>query len=317
MKGSERLFYIVSLLKSNKKLKAIDIATICAVTERQIYRDLNMLSSMGVPLYFEKDGYKLLSEAFLPSLNFSLDEILAVKLGLAQPALESIENLKKAINTAQAKIESVLNPELSQKLKSLDKKIVISSKDYKTEELNTKIFSRLEEAAAKFFVIEIKYHALSTNKITKRVVEPYGIVYIKNFWYLVGWCRSRREYRTFRINRIKEIKNLNQNFAVPENFTIEEYFSDSWGIYRGKKIKVKVSFSPKISRLLKETKYHPSQKVKLLKDNSAVLEVTVAGLDEITGWLLSFGENVKVLEPDELKDKMRNLASTIIKFYSH
>lgn len=315
MKGVERLFYLVNLLRSDKKLKAKSIASLCGVTERQIYRDLNLLSSMGIPLYFEKDGYKLLSEAFLPSLNFSLEEALAIKLGLSQPALASMENLKEAVKTASVKLESILNPELSKKLKNLDKKIVFFVKNHEVEKLNTKIFSQIEEAVANSCVIEIEYYALSTKETTKRIIEPYGITFKKNFWYLIGHCQSRGECRTFRINRITKIRSLNKNFTIPRDFSLEEYFLDSWELYRGEKTKIKIKFSPKVSCMLREVKYHPNQKVTFLKDNSAILEIEVAGLDEIASWLLSFGGNIKVLEPLNLKEKILKSALAITRLY--
>ncbi|MFH0930314.1 MAG: HTH domain-containing protein, partial [Candidatus Zixiibacteriota bacterium] len=81
MGKADRLLLILNLIRSRRNLRAKDLALECGVSERTIFRDINAISSANIPIYFE-NGYKFLTDAFLPPLNFSLDEYLVLYLGL-------------------------------------------------------------------------------------------------------------------------------------------------------------------------------------------------------------------------------------------
>ncbi len=98
---------ILNLIRARKNLSAKDLARECGVSERTIFRDINAISEANVPIYYD-NGYKFLTNAFLPPLNLSLDEHLALFVGLNTENPNSHAALKSAGKTALAKIESLL-----------------------------------------------------------------------------------------------------------------------------------------------------------------------------------------------------------------
>jgi len=102
-----RLLLILNLIRARKNLSAKDLARECGVSERTIYRDINAISEANIPIYYD-NGYKYLTNAFLPPLNLSLDENLALYMGLNSEDVNSQAALKSAGKTALAKIESLL-----------------------------------------------------------------------------------------------------------------------------------------------------------------------------------------------------------------
>jgi len=107
MGKSGRLLLILNLIRARKNLSARELAKECGVSERTIYRDINAISEAHIPIYYD-NGYKFLTNAFLPPLNLSLDEHLALYVGLNSGNPNSHAALKSAGKTALAKIESLL-----------------------------------------------------------------------------------------------------------------------------------------------------------------------------------------------------------------
>jgi len=108
MSKIDRLLFILNLIRSRRNLKARDLAKECGVSERTIYRDINAISSANVPIFYE-NGYKFLSDTFLPPVNLSLDEYIAICLGLNSGVINSKPVLKLAGRRALAKLEAIMS----------------------------------------------------------------------------------------------------------------------------------------------------------------------------------------------------------------
>ena len=122
MKKAHRLLFILNLIRSRRNLKARDLAKECEVSERTIYRDINAISEANIPIYYD-NGYKFLTNAFLPPLNLSLDEHLALFVGLNSENPNSHAALKSAGKTALAKVESLISENIKHDYLKLKEKI--------------------------------------------------------------------------------------------------------------------------------------------------------------------------------------------------
>jgi proteasome accessory factor B len=102
-------------------------------------------------------------------------------------------------------------------------------------------------------------------------------------------------------------------FGRPADFSISNHLSDSFGVFKGKaKHRVLIRFDAFAARLVSERQWHPSQKIKRLADGEIELSMTLGGLEEIERWVLSWGEHATVLEPSELKRRIRRVAEAIL-----
>jgi len=106
-----------------------------------------------------------------------------------------------------------------------------------------------------------------------------------------------------------------QRFIPPDDFDLDEYMRDSFGVMHTDVERVVIKFDPSLERYLKENIWHPSQAFKKDKDGSVVLTMEVGGLVEVMSWVLGFGRQAEVLAPAHLRQAVaEELAATMGKY---
>jgi predicted DNA-binding transcriptional regulator YafY len=312
MSKYDRLLLILNLLRARRNLRVSDLANECEVSERTIYRDIISLSSANIPIYFE-NGYKMLTDAFLPPLNLNLEEYLCLKLALSSSLIKHRpwKNTSKAV---LAKIDASLSKGLKEQVGAIDIQPKIDSKTTFDFSKSTLIFKLLEQAISEKVSSRISYDSLESGK-SEREVDPYALVFRRHAWYLIGFCHKRKEVRIFRINRIEKITLLSRNFVWPIDFSVEKFFASSWEVYQGAPTEAKIKFWGKAAKVILSGTHHPDEKITKQRDGSILYSLTVNGIEEISRWVLEFGENAVVLEPEELKEKITQTSRGILKNY--
>jgi len=190
MSKADRLLLILNLIRARGNLKVRDLAKECEVSERTIYRDVVSISSANIPIYFE-NGYKFLTEAFLPPLNFSKDEYLAIYLGLNSDIIYSNPALKSFGKSALAKIESLLPEKLKHDYLKIKKSV---ENEYKPRQENSKqflIFSLLQ-----VLLEETKVQLqLTSSKSTRRIknILPEKLLYKDGEWFLIAIIKGKKK----------------------------------------------------------------------------------------------------------------------------
>lgn len=302
MSKYDRLIHVLNLLRSRKSLKAADIARECEVSERTVYRDILALSSANVPVYFD-DGYKLLSDAFLPPLNFDMEEYLILKLGLTASPLCKDSPFGKSAKKLLSKIDAGLSSTLKEDKSKIDPSLEIDLKCTSDFCKLSLTFSLIEQSILNHRMIRITYDSLESGK-SLREVAPYCLVFRRHAWYMIGFCHKRNGFKTFRLNCVKKVSLLDRNFEKDKNFSLSDFLKNSWEIYSGEPTEIKIELRGKAARLVSEGKYHPSEKMEKRGGGKVIYTAKVAGTEEITRWILGFGEEAKVLEPKELREQV-------------
>ena len=313
MSKYDRLLHVLNLLRARHGLKTSDLARECEVSERTIYRDIIALSSANIPIYFD-NGYRLLSDAFLPPLNFTLEDYLVLKLSLSSSVLMENSPLRKYAKRVLAKIEGNLNPRLKTEMGRIKEPLKITIKSTSDFSKLSLIFKLIEQSMLKKKSLEIEYESLET-KVTTRQLDPYSLIFRRHAWYLIEFCHLREQIRIFRLNRIKKVSLLDKSFEIDPDFSLSNFFEESWEIYQGEPVIVKIRFKGVGAKVIGSGQHHPSEKISELKDGSSLYEVKVCGIEEISRWILGFGENAEVLEPKELRDKMKTTIENLSKIY--
>jgi predicted DNA-binding transcriptional regulator YafY len=313
MSKYDRLLHVLNLLRARQGLKASDLARECEVSERTIYRDVIALSSGNVPIYFD-NGYRLLSDAFLPPLNFTFEDYLLLKMSLSSSVLMENSPLRKQAKSVLAKIEANLSPTLKKDIDKIEEPLKISIKSNSDFSKISLIFKLIEQCVLNKKSLEIEYESLETG-LTQRQIDPYSLIFRGHAWYLVGFCHLRNQMRIFRLNRIKKVTILDKSFEIKPGFSLSTFFKDSWEIYQGEPGIVKIRFKGIGALVVESGQHHPSEKISKSKDGSLIYEVKVNGIEEISRWILGFGENAEVLEPKELRKRMRKTAENLSRMY--
>ncbi len=311
-----RLTRIQHLLHSHSKgLTSRELARLCGVCIRTIQRDIHALEEMGVPLTQEGDYYSIIEGYTLPPVSISLYEALAAFLAM-RLALRQTDRDNPHIRKALTKLADLLPQPLAAHVEASFRSIVKRPEDPG----QVRIFEQVALAWTTQRQMRIEYQSLKSDEIRVWLLEPYfvemtGIGYST---YVIGHAvrEGREGIVTFKLDRIKAAEVLDTNYDIPKDFDIGKLLSYSWGIIWGDEAEIKLKFSSKVSRRVKETVWHPSQKIEDLEDGSCLMTLHVGSTLEITPWIRSWGPDVEVLEPEELRQAFKEYGTELARIYS-
>ncbi|WP_243396960.1 helix-turn-helix transcriptional regulator [Flagellimonas pacifica] len=217
-----RLTSILLKLQSKPFVSVNDLAEQFEVSKRTIYRDLDSLEQSGTPIIpIAGKGYSLMEGYNIPPVMFTESEANAILFGQKIIAKTKDESLVNEFNKATDKIKSVLLNIQKEKTDFLANRTIIG-KNLK-EERTSNYLSEIQKALTNFQLLKIEYKKKDTKTTTSREIEPFAIYYNPSEnWILIAWCRLRKDYRNFRIDRIQKLSNEWQQFT-PHEMPLEEY----------------------------------------------------------------------------------------------
>ncbi len=153
--------------------------------------------------------------------------------------------------------------------------------------------------------IDIQYEAVHSRDITERRVDPYGLILSEGNWLMVAFCHLDQGIRKFDLERILELKASWLKFKN-EDFDLQQYRDERWGLYDGEKTEVTVRFSKEVAHLItRKKKWHPSEKRDILPTGEVELTFTVAGTEKLKKWIYTWIPNVQIMKPEKLRDEMK------------
>lgn len=302
-----RIAYIDSELALGNYPSAKMLADQYQVSTKSIQRTIDfMKTQFNAPIIFDKriKGYFYSDKKFRLNL-LSLNESDLYTLALMQKALAQINNpFGKEINSLYNKLYYLYNDRIGIHLRDIDD--VISFRIRSSRNIDMKIFEDLKSAVKNYISIDSHYMAGYSGKLSHRMLDPYQIINEKGEWYLVAFCHTDKDIKTFSINRFRKIEITGNKFERKKDFNINNYFENSFGIFESDKIfTVKLYFDKDAARYVKEKIWHKSQKVKVNPDGSIILIMKVNSLIEMKFWALSWGKGCKVLAPKKLKENLK------------
>ncbi|MGO4288168.1 helix-turn-helix transcriptional regulator [Chitinophaga sp. RAB17] len=222
-KRLSRLTAILTQLQTKRLITATELAAKFGVSVRTIYRDIKALEKSGVPVLTEEGkGYTIMEGYHLPPVMFSESEanalITAEQLVLTNKDASLVKEYRNAIN----KIRSVLRHSTKDKADLLSNRVLFSQNSDDIRTSNN--LSVLQLALTNFNLITIEYLSGDTQQVTKRTVEPFALLSTQGNWLLVAWCRLRKDYRNFRLDRMLQVHTHAEHFE-PHKLTLMEYFA--------------------------------------------------------------------------------------------
>lgn len=218
-----RLISILTLLKSKRLLTASELSQKFDVSIRTVYRDIRKLEEAGVPVItIEGKGYSLMDGYTVAPVQFT--EKQANALITAQHLVNQSEDISFIQNFGEAltKIKSVFRSSIQEKSELLNHKIYVF--DNKFENIASNALSEIQLAITNFNYVEINYQKANDDKVSFRKIEPCAIYSTFQKWILIAWCHLRKDYRSFRIDRIQHFKILPDKFE-DRKFNFQDYFS--------------------------------------------------------------------------------------------
>jgi predicted DNA-binding transcriptional regulator YafY len=314
-----RLLRLITMLQSGRCYSVSQLVRELEVSRRTIFRDLNMLELAHIPYYYDRQGrtYRINQHFFLPPVNLTLPEALALMVSAGKVQASGVEPLAAASGRAALKLESVLPAPVRQHVGSvMDHLAFLPAAPARSQGLED-LFDRLASAVVARKVCRLVYISFLERKQLTFVVEPLRLVFVGRAWYLLGYSRQHRRRLTFKLGRIRKLTLTDETFRPRRRLEADPVFGQAWSmIPEGKLYGVHLRFLPKVAGNVGEVNWHHSQKARWNDDGSLDLRLRVDGLGEITWWVLSYGDQVRVLAPRELARRVWSAASRAAAQYS-
>jgi len=188
----------------------------------------------------------------------------------------------------------------------------VGIKPYKDYAKFRETLNQVSQAAMERRRVEMVYHSLHRKERILRKVDPYKVWFYDGTIYLIGLCHLREEVRMFVLDRIKMLKATDERFSPPKDFKLDDFMRHSFKVMHDELYTVKIRISPGWARWVGEQIWHESQKARKVSDGSLEMTFRIAGLEEIKRWVLSFGPEAVVMEPEKLREMVRkDLHSTL------
>jgi predicted DNA-binding transcriptional regulator YafY len=312
MNRIDRISAILIQLQSRRVVRAGDIAERFNISLRTVYRDIKTLEEAGIPLIGEAGvGYSIMEGYRLPPVMFTRDEAAAFLT--AEKLMEKLtdplsdENYKSAMY----KIRSVLRMAEKDFLENIDGHIeVLRSRRTMGNRLDLNPLQIILKGIAQKNVLAIHYFASYTQQKSERSIEPVGVFYLDNYWHLIAYCRLRKDYRDFRLDRISNITLTDELFQT-QHPNLKEFISRST---KEKNLQmVVIRIENKVLPYINEQKYYNGYISEQEVDGMIEMTFLTEWLEGFARWFMMYGDMGEIISPDELKKRIIELTGVIIK----
>lgn len=296
----DRLIAILTCLLQNEKITAQELAQRFEVSHRTILRDIDSLALAGIPIVTTQGnngGISIMNGYKLDKSLLTIEELQNIIIGL-----KGLGSVSKTSNIEQ--LIQKLSPN-SNAMVSLNDHIFIDLSSYYKDNLSEKI-KLIKQAISEKRMIEFDYYY--DKGIVRRKIEPYFIQFKWSSWYVFGWCCERENFRLFKLNRLYQLLITDENFLT-RPISIDEANRNT-------------EFSEEYEA---EFLFDKSVRFRLIEDyglncytetdKGLYLKLNYTNRSYIINWILGFGDKVTVLEPQDIKDELKQIAKNIFDKY--
>jgi predicted DNA-binding transcriptional regulator YafY len=294
------------------------IARALDVSRRTVFRDLNALELAGVPYHYDAiDGYRITGDFFLPPVQLTLGEAMALSVLTSQMARRrQIPFLEDAFRAAM-KVQAQLPAPIREEVAADDTHVRVEGPRVSPQENSGRHFESLRKAIAAKRKVRCTYDGGNHGRMPF-LFRPYVLFFGQRAWYVVGYSELAGAERTLKLNRIGVLEPTDRPYMIPNGWTLERSLGNAWRMIRGRVgYHVKIRFDREHGRNVADTLWHPTQRITWCPDESeCIFECDVDGLDEIVWWVLGYGSHARVLEPRELVSRVSEMAQQMSRQYS-
>ncbi|AIQ67236.1 helix-turn-helix transcriptional regulator [Paenibacillus graminis] len=314
----DNMLSMLWMLRSGRKLTAAQIADDLEISVRTVYRYIDALCASGVPVVAESGhdgGIRILDSFKEAPLFFNAVELKALvdafkfAQGAGYPYTEELEGALK-------KVENGLHEEQRCDLSSQTSGVDVISPVRPPSGIL--LLRDLEQAAKEGRTVCIAYRKENAGQAGERKVDPYGLAYDRNEWYVVAFCHQSQAMRTFRVDRIARLEPTEARFEKPERFSASAFFRDQSKREReadGPLTVIRIAGEPDTLNAVCRH-WHLRHYLTERTDREARFLLDVPTMNKyLPVYLMTFGTAIHIREPLELKRQIQETACKIAKHY--
>ncbi len=294
-------------------LATSEIASVLGVTTQTVRNYIDRLSAEGVPICEaeEKRGYTVNPRDYLRPLRLSLPQAWFLYLSLRRIVRANL-NRYPLVNNLLHRIAAALQSEIAERLVSPDTLV---------EQQPDTILTALVEAWKTETCVQIQYRPPDVTYASTLTVAPWW--FEPAVWsdsnYLIGGLKQGDDYRpiTLKLDRIQSVKNLDMRFQRPLAEDLLQRISQTWGIWTGEGVPVRVVLRFHNRRLdrLRETRWHPTEEIKMDAEGYVLWSAFISEPQEMLPWIRGWGADVEVIEPPHIREQVAAEAERTARLY--
>jgi predicted DNA-binding transcriptional regulator YafY len=306
---TNRLLFIDEHIRSGSYPNASSLAKKTEVTTRTILRDIDYLRLFyNAPIAYDagRRGYYYTEDNFfIKSVLLTEGELFS--LALFDPLLEQYRNTP---------LEGNLRDIFRKIVNSLPDKVTVDSQFLSNHisfipdhlgKIDITAFECIFLALQTLNTVTFEYRSLTKKEYEHRMVDPYHAICHRGNWYLIGYCHERKEPRMFALSRMRKTAVSKKAFSIPTDFDPHIYFDQEMGVWASSRIPYTVEFivSREVGMYALDRQWHNTQIIQENEDGSVHVKFTTTQIPEVLRWVLGQGHTVKVLNPPELVEMIK------------
>lgn len=308
--GLARQLQLMQMLEHRQEIVVPEVAEELGYTVRTVYRDLQVLERVGVPIYQDRRGRQArwrVMEGYRRRLSVTLSWPEMLALVAARKMLEGLSAapLADAAASAVTKVNEALPREVAERAAHFDE--IFSAQlgpahDYRSK---GEVLRVLIDAIERHESVRFQHRKLGERTATERVVDPYVLHVQAGALYLIGFCHQRNAIRTFLLDRITEAARTGALFGARAPFAASALVQGALGPWEGTPQRIHLRFDADIAELAAERRVHPTQTTQWRSDGELDVELRAPVCPPLIAWLLGWGSQVHVISPATLADRVR------------
>ncbi len=285
------------------------------VGKAQYYRDKEALKKIGFIYSYSRSQSRFVIEAdpYLPVYDLTMTEMLALTMAVRQLSAagdfiltyDALEAIKKMIANAQGEQREMLTACLNE---------TVLKEGFGCQR---HILEELTQAVQANRQVTIAYTRPTDEAPNTHTVNPYQIYFKRRALYLDAYSPKADKDLVFRVNRISDVRPMPARFTRRPEYNFSQRHQHAFSVFVGDSVqRVRVRFSKQIAPFIREACWHHSQRLTEEQDGSLLFEVDVSEPREVGWWVLQWGARAEVLEPESLRQELRETAEQLVGLYA-
>ncbi|MBD2845438.1 WYL domain-containing protein [Paenibacillus sp. IB182496] len=315
---ADRLLSILLLLQNQGRITSRELAERLEVSERTIFRDMDALSTAGIPVYAERGaggGWRL-AEGYRTNLTgMKAEEIGSLLLSRPSKLLHDL-GIGDHFEAAFQKLLAASPAAIRKNADLVRERMLIDGAGWHQSKESFAYLATVQDAVWTEKMLYIRYR--KAEAIVERTIGPLGIVAKRNVWYVVG--QTDDELRTYRVSRLVDARMQEARFERPADFDLERYWAQSTAAFKESlpRYPARLKVHRDLQARLDNERYAKIIRVEESAAGSewSELDVEFQTLESACSILLSFGALVEVLAPDDLRARVASEIKAAAQFYA-
>jgi predicted DNA-binding transcriptional regulator YafY len=249
-----------------------------------------------------------LEKHFIESEKLLIEPSELVSIHIAEQLMAPLSHTKFGTGLVKflEKIKKLLPTRALDYFSELDENLYIKSSKIKKDPHENTFLDIIQKAINEQKVFKLTYETYKKNFDYNTFCHPYGMLLYEGNLYLIGYSEQAEGIRTFKLQRVKDVKLTNKTFRRPEDFSLEGCFSRSFGIFHHeiKPTTVRCVFKNWAARILREQMWHRTQVIEKDEEDKIIVSFLLDSTTDFKKWILGFGPLAYVIEPKKFRDEI-------------